>query len=274
MDNWVKEWRTPRSGEVVLDQDKKIGYVYSAKGSLTKKKLCIRDVNENLVEDNVDAELYTVADHNLALEFHTNRYKLKGYVVGSICMYNNNPQLPLEIVELNFNKISQKITICLRDMIRNDRSFLRTENLSLIPIFECNYPDMKSMMYDEMSGLKYRLEINLIETKRLGWTNAGSVWEFNREEDALDEIESWKQRLKIRRINSIINADWKISFPCWTIDVATKEGKDVFIVKKISSFCGYPCMFKTAAHAAYCSSLIKIEEFKSVLFLSTDVLIL
>ena len=100
--------------------------------------------------------------------------------------------------------------------------------------------------------------------------NSGSPWEFSNKEDALQEVEIWKSRLRIRRIASVINADWKIQFPAWTIESIKKDNKILTRVKQVDSFNGSPCYFKTALLAANAINLVPEIDWYNSLILSQD----
>lgn len=268
---WLQhEWRIPRKGEVVKDPDGNLGRVLRSEGTFTRRILWVLDVNGEEMYAGEPAEMFQLVDIHTESKFQIDRYNVQGYRIGAVCGFKKKSNTPLEIVQMDWNSVRYKMTFCLRNLREFDSQILKTENENLIPIFNENFPPIEGIFSTQDSGLKYRIEVGLSEPIRNGWTNSGSPWEFFTKEDAIAEMECWKSRLKIRRIASVLGADWKILFPCWTVEAKKIEGEIFTRVVMIDSFNGSPGYFKSALHAALALKMLTKEDWLNSLFSSQD----
>lgn len=271
MSEWrEKEWRIPRKGEVVRDHDGNLGIVTGSLGTLTKRKLWVSNVNDTEIHTEEDAELFNVVGLDVAKNFHIQRLDKKGFREGSLCMFKNSTEIPLEVIHIEWNAARAIPILWLQDLRSYDDNILKTDNIESLSPFDLNFPPIDAIFSLEDSGLKWRLEINLVEVERPGWAGSGSPWEFSSKESALEEVENWKARLKIRRVSSVINSSWKIKFPCWTIEILEKDDKILSKVKLIDSYSGFPAYFSTALHAATALKLLPLETWKRAFISSQD----
>jgi hypothetical protein len=273
MSEWrEQEWRIPRKGEVVRDSDGNLGRVLRSEGTLLKRKLWIADEKGTEIYSEEDAENFQLVDAPTTHDFQLRRYELMGYRVGRICSYKGNTNIPLEILQLDWNPVRYKMTVCLKDCREFRSEIMKTEERTLIIPFGEDFPPVETIFSATDSGLKYRVEVNLVEKDREGWAGVGSPWEFFTSEDALNEVENWKARLMIRRVASVLNSEWKIQFPCWTIDAIHDNGEFLTRVKEVNSLNGSPGYFRTALHAALATTMIKPEIWSRALCSSQDYL--
>lgn len=269
--NWLQhEWRIPRKGEVVKDPDGNLGRVLRSEGTFTRRILWVLDVNGEEMYAGEPAEMFQLVDLPTENKFQIDRYNAAGYKIGALCSFKKKPNTPLEILQMDWNPVRYKMTFCLKNLREFDSQVLKTEDEELIPLFDQNFPPVEGIFSTQDSGLRYRIELNLSEPARLGWGNNGSAWEFFSREDAIAEMECWKSRLKIRRIASVLGADWEIQFPCWTVEAKKQEGEIFTRVVEIYSFNGSPGYFKSALHAALGMKMLSKEEWLSSLFSSQD----
>ena len=260
MSEWrEKEWKLPRKGDVVKDPDGNLGRVLRSEGTLTKRNLWIVDVKGTEIYSGEPAEMFQVVDNSIASDFHEERYKLKGFKVGALCSYRQDSNIPLEILQVDWNFLRDKMVICLKDLREFDGQVMKTENDSNLEPFLQEYPPLEEIVSAENSGLKWRIEVFLAEKENEEWVNCGSPWEFFKKEDALLEIEKWKARLLIRRVASVLSSHWKISFPCWTVETIIQDGKILTRVKKIEASSGAPGYFETSMHASLAMKMISPE---------------
>lgn len=270
MSKWrEKEWRIPRKGEVVKDAYGNLGIVTKSQGTFTKRNLYVSNVNGTEIYTNEPAESFFVVELDVAKKFHIERLSLKGFKEGALCTLVGK-DIPLEIIHIEWNPVRAIPILWLKDLRKFEDNIFKTDNETILSIFDLNFPPIEAIFSSYDSGLKWRLEVNLIEVDRPGWTNVGSPWEFKQKQDALNEVENWKSRLKVRRVSSVINSNWKISFPCWTVDSFFNEQKFLLRVKKIESSIGFPCYFPTALHAATALKMIPKEDWQKVFISSQD----
>ena len=271
MGEWrEQEWRLPRKNEVVKDQEGVLGRVLHSEGTLTKRKLWVLDEKGTEIYSGVEAENFIVVDVPTTSDFQHRRFNLIGYKVGSLCTFRGNENIPLQVMQMDWSNLRYKMAFCLRDLREFESEIMLTEDEDIIPIIDYNLPDLTNIFTTQDSGLKYRIEVNLAIKDNDNWMNSGSPWEFSNKEDALQEVEIWKSRLRIRRIASVINADWKIQFPAWTIETIKKDDKILTRVCSVDSFNGSPCYFKTALLAANAINLVPEIDWYNSLILSQD----
>lgn len=270
MSKWrEKEWRIPRKGEVVKDTDGNLGIVTRSQGTFTQRSLYVSNVSGTEIYTNEPAEGFSVVELDVAKNFHIEKLALKGFSEGALCTLVND-DVPLEIIHIEWNPVRAVPVLWLKDLRKFDDNILKTDNEFILSTFDLNFPPIETIFSFSDSGLKWRLEVNLIEVNRPGWASVGSPWEFKEKQDALDEVENWKSRLKVRRVSSVINSNWKISFPCWTVDCLFQEKFFLLRVKKIESSIGFPCYFPTALHAATALKIIPQEDWQKVFISSQD----
>lgn len=269
--SWAqKEWRAPRVGEVVSDPDGNIGRVFNVHGELTDKYIWVEDVHGKEIYSGEAASLFTLCETPDIEKFQFLRYSLKGFEIGTICAFKGDLDVPLEIISMKWMNFRDLMAFTLKDLRNPSAEPMVTVNESILTPFNQDIPPLENLFTDETSGLKWRLEINLVEKESPGWSSAGSVWEFLRKEDALAEVERWKSRLKARRIASAMSMDWKVKFPCWVVEVVVIDEQLVTKPLKISNFFGYPSYFKSASHAAYAMKLLPPEEWLRALGYTQD----
>ena len=260
----------PRKGEVVKDHDGNLGIVTGSLGSLTKRRLWVSSISGTEIYSDEEAELFWVVSLDESKQFNLERLALKGLKTGALCSYNGNTDVPLEIVYIEWNGLRDIPLFWLKDLRKFTDNILKTDNETLITAFDLNIPPLESIISTDDSSLKWRLQINLIEVERPGWSGSGSVWEFKEKEYALNEIENWKSRLMIRRVASVINSNWDIQFPCWTIEVLEENDTILYRIKSIDTFTGVPAYFPTALHAATALKLLPIDTWKRAFITSHD----
>jgi hypothetical protein len=278
MSSWSEpEWKLPRKGDVVKGVegiDGVIGRVVRSAGTMTDRNIWIEDVNGIEIFSDEPGEQFARVDKETTIKFQLERLRLKGFYVGALCSYKGNLEIPLEIVQMDWNFIRNKMEFCLKDLRKFELDPLKTDDEELLEIFDQYYPSIDNIYADKDNGLKYRLIVSLSEKDEIGWTTTGSPWEFMNKEDALLEVERWKSRLKVRRVASVLASDWKVEFPCWTIESTIKDNDFLLRVKKIESSTGAPGYFKTALHAAHALKIIDVNDWKNVFDFSQDFIII
>jgi hypothetical protein len=264
---WLeKEWRLPRKNDVVTDENSVLGSVTRVEGSLNEKFVWVENSDGNEIHSEAPATLFDIVDHTIAKSFFLEKFEKQGYRKGAICTFKENENLPLEIVELDWSPLNFTLSIYLKSLTHFNSDVFVTRKPEKLKVFELYYPSYESIFSTQDSGLKWRLEVNLIEKERESWGNVGSPWEFMKKEDALAEVESWKERLKIRRVMSVVNAGWKPQLPCWSIEATVNHLR----IKKVETFAGSPAYFPTAMHAAFAMKMLDINIWKRALFFSQD----
>jgi hypothetical protein len=269
--SWLQnEWKIPRRGEVVRDPDGVLGRVLRSEGTFTKRFIWVLNIDGEEMYAREPAEMFQRVDIDTERKFQLERYSKIGYREGALCSFNKKPNVPLEILQMEWNPVRYKMTFCLRNLREFESEVLKTEEEELIPLFDENFPSLEGIFSAHESGLKYRIELGLSKPSRDGWGNNGSAWEFSTEEDAIAEMECWKSRLKIRRVASVLGADWKVVLPCWTIEAVKREDIVFTRVVEVKSFNGSPGYFKSALHAALAMKMLPGEEWLKALFSSQD----
>ncbi len=264
---WLeKEWRLPRINDVVRDVNGSLGNVTRVEGSLETKFVWVENHDDNEIYSEEPARAFEIVDPSQASDYFREKFHRKGFRKGAVCSFRGNRDLPLEIVGLEWSPFNFRMQVYLKSLAHYESEVFVTRKHEQLEIFDLLYPGYENMFSLEDSGLKWRLEVNLVEKERESWGNVGSPWEFMRREDALSEVEAWKERLKVRRVASVINAGWSPRLPCWRVETDGERCK----VKVVNSFSGAPAYFPTAMHAAFAMKMIPVETWKKSLFVSQD----
>jgi len=270
MSSWREtEWKMPRKGEVVTDPDGNIGVVLRSQGTFTERTVWVVDVKGDEMYANMPSEMFSRTDKQTTLDFHLKRLDLKGLRVGALCSYKNM-DIPLQIIQMEWSFLRDNMIICLKDLRHFESDVFKTEDEEDLHVFDLNYPSLESILSGHDSGLKWRIIVSLAEKESPSWTNCGSPWEFMEKEDALDEIEIWKSRLTIRRVASVINGEWTVKFPCWTIESIIREEKVLTRVTKVEAANGSAGYFETSMHASLAMTIIDSSVIVKSLGISQD----
>lgn len=269
MSRWrEQEWRCPRSREIVIDQEGNIGEVLRTRSGFPDRKLDIADDRGTEVWTDEIATTWWVINDERALDFRKRRMAHLGFREGGVCCISGDLSLPFRIEAMDTNGFSNLPVFYLRDLRQFSPEIRTTTGLDLVYSPDIEFPPIESIFSPTDSGLKYRIEVSLVEKEREGWAPVGSPWEFFRMEDAVSEIQSWKCRLKARRIASAVGMGWKPSFPCWTVET---DGENLRVVH-VQTSAGTPALFPTAYHAAVGMDMMSHSEWISALSGSQDIL--
>jgi len=269
--NWGKKEKSAiYVDEVVYDPDYKLGRVSYVTNVLGSKRIWIEDEFGNEIYENQEHKHFFKAPYEETNNFHIRRLAHKGYHVGTICAYRGDVNVPLEIIQMKWENMRRKMLYILYDLRKFEHTPLRSESETRLILPNLNLPDHDGIFTTINSGLKYRIDLQLLEVRDSDFINSGSIWEYSTQEDALRDIENIKARQKIRRVASVINADWKVSFPCWTIEIQQKDNDYQYRVIKVNTLSGYAGYFKTAYHAAYAMKILTPEDWIKSLSNSQD----
>ena len=268
-----KEWRVSHRNDIVKDPDGNIGIVTSIGGTILERTVCVSDVKGTEIYTNERSEMFDVVSLEQQKTFNIQRLEFLGYKIGTICLYQGDTSFPLLFIHIEWDSFHNKPVMCFKDLRKYNDNLLKTSDTSKVIPFDIGIPPLETIFSTSESGLPWRLQINLVETNRTGWANSGSVWEFYKKEDALAEVESWKAKLQIRRVASIINGDWKQTFPCWTIELTDIDNESFYRVKLVEGATGAPAYFQSAAHAAQAICILQIVVWKKTLYTSYDSMI-
>lgn len=260
MNPWrEKDLRIPLKGELVRDPDGIIGIITRTTGTVSKRHVWVNDVHDNLIHEDAPSESFTLLDVDELKKFQLERLSnTKNIKVGRIC-YLNDINSPFEILHLEWNDLYQRPFIWLKSYREFDDTIIKITDIDFLTPFDLNIPEISLFFSNIDTKLNWRLDVNLVEIPATGWSVNGNEWRFSSKENAMTEYNNWNARLKIRRICSVINGDWQIKFPCWTVVMDSNKN---FKVSEIDSFTGFPAYFKTATHAAYALKHIDNEIWK------------
>lgn len=251
----VPEWRVPRRGEVVKDINGSLGFVTDCTNDLRTRKLWISNSAGLEIYTDVKATDFSVASEDDSRIFHSARLESLGFKENRIYYVKESQPLILEKIEWH----NGKMIFLLRDVTKLEDNLLKTENHSILKRFDLEFPEEISAFFsDEDSALGFKVRLELIEKDASGWTNSGSPLAFSTLEIAKKEILSWVDRLKIRRIASIINAEWTPDFRTahFYVKPDVKNGICSCYISSTSEIIGEPAYFRSALHAAFAMTLL------------------
>lgn len=270
MSSWREpEWKLPRKGDVVKDLDGRLGLVTRTEGPLNKKNLWISDEKGTEIYSEEPSEQFQTVENVVADVFHKTRYKLMGFEIGALCSYKDT-DIPLEILQMDWSFLRDKMTFCLRDLRDFKGEIMKTENLENLKLFSHEYPPLEQIFSTHETGTKYRIQVSLVEKESVSWSNCGSPWEFFEKEAAISEVERWKEFLKIRRVASVLSSHWKVEFPCWIVEATVEDGEILTRVRKTSSATGAPGYFQTSLHASLAMKMLPPSTWQAAYNLSQD----
>ena len=270
MSNWREPvWKLPRKGDVVKDHEGRIGLVLKIHGPLGGKKLWITDEKGTEIYSEEPSEYFQVVENSVAENFHKERYRIMGFRIGALCSFRDT-DIPLEIVQMDWSFLRNRMIFCIKDLREYKGEIMKTDTLQNLNVFSHEYPPIEQIFSVHESGTKYRIDISLVEKEENGWSTCGSPWEFFDKESALQEIERWKDFLKIRRVASVLSSHWKIKFPCWIVESTNENGEFMTRVRKTNSATGSPGYFQTSLHAALAMKMLPPEVWYRAYNFSQD----
>ena len=275
MSTWVeKEWRVPRRGEVVMSEDYVIGRVINVHGTIGAKLLDIENIEGVEIFTNVPADTFNLVGAKQSRDFQYARVAKLGLVKGAICTLSNDLNVPLEIIETRWIEWNLKLEIWVRDLRSYEDNIFHAKNEHSLTPFNLNLPPKEVLFSTIDSNLKWRIQVFLEEKESLGWAPTGDQWSFGDRDDALDEIDAWNAKLKIRRIASLINNTWKPKFNkneiAYTIEMMLKDSQPQARIIAIKSYTGAPAYFPTPCHAALALNYLGIQEWFKYIFASSQ----
>lgn len=273
---WVlPEWRNPRKGDVVRDLEGSLCLVVKSQGDLRRRKVWA--VNESGVEVYTDAdpEGFTFCTVEETRDFNLNFFRSKNLSEGKVCSVKGYENVPMFIEKLEWVPHYLKMRFWLKDLRKPFHDPLKTENYELLEPFELEMPENFSQMLSENdSSLGCRINVNLAEIEGSGWTVSGSPLSFKDRETAEREVKQWFDRLRVRRLASVINADWKPKFDNKNVNFyvrVTERDNVIFTyVDSTTEIVGVPAYFKSALHAGLASTYLPPEIWYSASNFTSD----
>jgi len=140
------------------------------------------------------------------------------------------------------------------------------ENLEMVE--ETLYEALKvAFKFDPTSSLKY--QIVDLQSDENGWTASGDELMFGEIEQLEDEILRWKNRMKVRRIASVLNNTPLIEETTIKMDLSGN-----LFVKYISEYSGEPAVFKNKVSAALAIKTLDKSTWNQVLVADNDTYII
>lgn len=261
--------------EIVHCPGGEFGRISSVGGTFAEKLVTVENESGEIIYENADASAFHVADIEISSKFQIRRYNLMGYTIGAMCMFKGNEDHPLEIKVMEWKPLRLQMMFITHDLLRPENPPIKTYNHRYIPLFiDESLVEGDAVFNPENTGLKYRLEMNLVEKENVnGWTNAGSIFEFSTKERAMNEIEGIIARLKLRRISSVMGVHFKyFKYPGWTLTVDKLNGELYIKLHKVYERGAWPCFFPTACHAAKAAKLVTPKEVSRALGYTIDYL--
>jgi hypothetical protein len=243
----LREDRTPRKKDVVIDTNFLLGVVTKSEGEFNKKKLWVEDIQGNEIYTAEPAEAFRVANRDQTVSFYMEYKNNTGWLKGRIYTVKGK-DYPLQLVDLGYDLVKQEMLYVFRDLTSPTLKHFKTLDESLVdPIDSWYYETAANMFSGEGSVLNHKVEIALRElsTEPGAWTVAGSAFNFPSREVAENEIQKWIDRMKIRRAASVFSLAPKTSLSGVAIS------QDGFLyVTNFGDMSGQPGIFNSKVAAA------------------------
>lgn len=251
----LREDRTPRKKDVVIDTNFLLGVVTKTEGEFGKKKLWVEDVQGNEIYTAEPAEGFRVANREQTVSFYADYKNNTGWIKGRIYTVKNK-DYPLLLVDLGYDLMKQEMLYVFRDLTSPSLKHFKTLDESLVePIDEWYYQAASNIFSSDSSIHSHKIHISIEEVpvEPSSWTVSGSAFSFPNRDIAESEIQKWIDRMKIRRAASVLGMAPSTSPACISISY------DGFLfVADVKELVGQPAIFNSKVAAAV--SLIALGE--------------
>lgn len=243
----LREDRTPRKKDVVIDPNFLLGVVVNTEGEFNRKKLWVEDNHGNEIYSGEPSDLFKVANREQTVSFYLDYKKNTGWVKGRIYSVKGK-DYPLCLVDMGYDLVKQEMLYVFRDLTSPTLKHFKTLNESLVdPIDSWYYEVASNFFSSDASILSHKIEISLhqIEPQPSAWAVTGSAFAFPSQDVAESEIKKWIDRMKIRRAASALSLAPKTSLS----GVAISEDGFLYVTD-FDTVVGQPGFFNSKVAAA------------------------
>lgn len=264
----LREERIPRRKDVVTDADGNLCIVVKSEGDFTGRLLWLEDVQGQEIYSCENFKNFRLANTQQTRDFYLSYKKNLGWIPGRIYTIKNK-DYPLLLVSMDYDLVKQEMLYVFRDLNTSDSKFLKTLDESLLDKIPEWYHHIKQIAFSEDSSslLVNHLKIELEERDPIinMWSVSGSELSFSTRDEAEAEVAKWRDRLKIRRISSVLSMTEKKKSSM----VAFGEEGFLFITDfEMNS--GQPAVFNSRVDAAVALMSLGEATWMNALTISSD----
>lgn len=248
----------------MIDAEGNLGVVVRTEGpNMIRRMLWVEDEGGEEVWRNEPPEHFRLANKDQTRKFYEKYKRRKGWEIGNIYTVKDR-DYPLLLHDFEFDLVNQSMLYVFRDLNEPHEKFLRTmneETLSFVPEWE-REATLSSFVQDATSRLDHELRLTVHRDAKYasGWSVSGKALSFESKEKADTEIEKWANRLRIRRVASVLQK----AEPGEMAQICLSSDDNLYIAKYETS-CGQPAVFVSRVAAAHALVFLGEDIWKSAL---------
>lgn len=239
----IREERIPRKKDVVIDVDFNLGVVIKSEGDFGGRLIYVEDINGEEVYSRVPASEFKIANREQTVSFYEEYKKRTGWVKGKIYTVKGK-DYPLILVDLAYDLMKQEMMYVFRDLNVPKIKYIKTFDNSLVEKIPEWYSDcIKNAFQEDSTSILCNEVIVSIKENDPGvdtWSVSGKSFNFSSKNHALIEIEKWMDRMKIRRIASVLSLAEKTS----PVTVSVSD-EDYLFITDLKFRSGQPAKFNS-----------------------------
>lgn len=199
--------KLPRKNNVVIDVEGNLGVVVKTAGDMVKREIWVEDENGQEIHTKEKPEHFRFANHEQTRSFYLNYKKNKGWEIGKVYSLRGK-DYPLLLEDLEYDLSHQDMMYVFRDLNESTPKFFRTLDESLIEHVQPWEQEavLGSFVKDLTSRLDHDVEVNIRVNPEFsaGWSVSGRSFSFDSEFHADQEIKKWIDRMRVRRVASVL----------------------------------------------------------------------
>jgi hypothetical protein len=202
----IRERRSPRKNEVVIDPDGNFGVVTRTEGDIRKRFLWIDDRKGQECYTREDPDSFTLANAEQTRDFYFDYKRETGWRKGRILKLAGK-DYPLQLVTMEYDLMHQEMLYVFKDFFSPDKYF-KTLNESIVEFLPSWEEDILDTCFsDPQTRLSHEVEISIRENPLFanGWNVSGRSFSFQSREHANVEIQRWIDSMRIRRVCSVLS---------------------------------------------------------------------
>lgn len=149
----LREDRTPRKKDVVIDSNDVFGVVTKTTGSFGERLLWVENINGDEIYSGVQTDGFRIGNREQTTEFFLEYKKNKGWKNGRVYTVKDK-DYPLQLIDMKYDLIKQDMLYVFRDLTSRVVKYVKTQDEDLVQ----SLPDeMYNISSDDSSDVIQRI---------------------------------------------------------------------------------------------------------------------
>lgn len=237
-------------------------------GDLVRRMLWVEDAAGEEIHSREEPEQFRIANKDQTREFYVRYKQRQGWQIGKVYTLRDR-DYPLLLIDFEFDLVSQSMLYVFCDLNDPTAKLLKTHNEEILEFVEKweEEATLSSFVADETCRLDHEVTVSITRdpAKAAGWSVSGRSFSFESSEKANREIQCWIDRMRVRRVASVLQTA-KQGTPAQV--TLSSEGN--LYITSFEKLCGQPAIFVSRTAAALALVFLGEKTWKSALGTSLD----